>query len=158
MSYLKFNEGVFSDLRDRVNSNIDAIKNASSTIAGNTLGVIKNLAVRTKDLANSASEGIHNIGNKIGAAGFENDKDPRGLHQTVGNNNLNGPDISLKSKLYDNRVVDMMNHDKATNKANAIHNLQQMGLAGSKHNLDIDRLSKLKQEEEIKKLKSKYGV
>lgn len=156
MAYLTFNEGFFSDtyhdIKNRVSSNIDNIKTAASNITGNTLGAVKNIAVRAKNLANDASEGIHNFGNKIGAAGFEDDKSSSELHKSVGVPEM--PDIGLHS--IKNKILP----NKAAETANAYHNLKAMGLAGSREEINKAKYEKLKQEDEMEKLKrrkEKYG-
>lgn len=142
MSYLTFNEGVFEDIKDKVVNTAGEIKDKTLNVAGHVLGTIKNGAIRLKDLASGAAEGIHTVGNKIGAKGFEDDTKASDLHDPIKIDDIKKPDIKIPdvnvpnldrlnvkgifkhsgvNELYGN----ITNRDKEADKA--WHNLKNLG-------------------------------
>lgn len=139
MSYLTFNEGVFADIADRVNK----LKDSASETAGNIVGAIKNGAIRAKNLANSATETLHSVGNKLGLKGFEDGTRPSDLHNPINTSNIKMPNIKApniqapnmdplnvkhivtKSGFADSSKGGIENRDKDAVKA--FHNLQNLG-------------------------------
>lgn len=132
MSYLTFNEGVFSKIKDRVSSNIDHIKKTASDITGHVLGTVKNTAIRINNLTNNAAEHIHNIGHHIGASGFEEENPTKELHKPINTDKIKDHLAKLNPKHIKDKVSSYL---PESDKAKALNNLKAMGLAGSRSDI-----------------------
>lgn len=148
MAYMSFNEGIFdtvsnfaSDVKNRVSSNIQDIKDTASKYSGYALGKIN-------DLSKNASYRLQKFGHDIGAAGFEQDPEAMNPNKVNPQDQRSNYIRNLKIKLG---TFGDINRDKQ----DASNFLKNSGLLQSKFNLDTERYNELKRQREMEKLSKK---